>query len=72
MMNIAQQIYQEVQTLPDIQAHEVLDFVDFIKWHKQKSSSKQQMAIQKLNALRGSYVVSDFNREELYDRSCLR
>jgi hypothetical protein len=72
MMNIAQQIYQEVQTLPDIQAQEVLDFVDFIKWHKQKSPSKQQMALQKLDELRGGYVVSEFSREELYDRSSLR
>lgn len=71
-MNIAQQIYQEVQSLPDIQAQEVLDFIDFIKWHKQKSSSKQQIAMQKLSELRGRYVVSDFSREELYDRSCLR
>jgi len=71
-MNIAQQIYQEVQSLPDIQAQEVLDFVGFIKWHKQKASSKQQVAMQKLNELRGHYVVSDFSREELYDRSCLR
>ncbi len=71
-MDIAQQIYQKVQTLPDIQAQEVLDFVDFITWHKQKSITKREIALQKLDELRGSYVVSDFNREELYDRSCLR
>jgi|JI8StandDraft_1071087.scaffolds.fasta_scaffold695244_2 hypothetical protein len=72
-MNTAQQIYQEVQSLPETQAKEVLDFVGFLKWHQRQGHlTSQQTAIEKLRTLRGHYTVTPFTREELYDRASLR
>jgi len=50
-MSIAEQIYAEVQTLPDELAIEVLDFIHFIEW-RHALRQRNEAALQPTNRRR--------------------
>jgi uncharacterized protein DUF2281 len=69
-MSTAERIFNEVRTLPESQAREVLDFVAFLKArYSQTSSSQQDMSV--FDQF-GAVYEGRFNRDELYDRKVLR
>ncbi len=70
-MNTAEKIYQEVRTLPDFQAQEVLDFVGYLKT---KPSPQPMQHVQDMSEFDqfGAVYVGNFNRDECYDRKILR
>lgn len=78
-MNVIERIVEEVKDLPEFRAHEVLDFVGYLK---AKSASSENMASPsqacdldadwaEFEKLAGSWS-GKFNREECYDRPSLR
>lgn len=72
-MSTAQKIFEEVQTLPETQAREVLDFVGVLK--QRRLAVKQQgreAALATLAKYRGRFQPVKFTREELHDRQGLR
>jgi hypothetical protein len=72
-MNTAEKIIQEVQTLPEAQAREVLDFVGFLKSRQQTEKlAARKVALEGLTRFRGRFKAVKFSRDELYDRACLR
>ncbi len=69
-MSTAERIYDEVRTLPEPDAREVLDFVAILKARRaQASSSQQDMSV--FDRF-GAVYQGPFNRDELYDRKALR
>jgi predicted ATP-binding protein involved in virulence len=52
-MNTAELIYQNVKTLPEFQAQEVLKFIDFLKFKQQSPNQTTIEAMQATN--RGEY-----------------
>ena len=67
-MNTAEKIYQEVRSLSDLQAQEVLDFIEFLK----SSAVKQKKTdISEFNQF-GAVFDGEFNRDECYDRKIFR
>jgi hypothetical protein len=72
-MNTAEKIIQEVRTLPEAQAQEVLDFVGFLKSKQQAETSAARKAARAgLARFRGRFKAVKISRDELYDRACLR
>ena len=72
-MNTAEQIYNEVRTLPEPQAQRVLDFVTQIKAQPpEDAETRRTAALATLAKYRGRYEATGFNRDELYDRKVLR
>ena len=70
MSNISEKILAAVKTLPDQQAAEVLDFVEFLQTKSSKEQEdKRKKAWATLDKHKGAYDGKPFNREELYDRS---
>jgi hypothetical protein len=69
-MSTAEEILKELQTLPEAQAREVLDFVAFLKTRRARGKSVQQdmSAFDRF----GAVYEGPFNRDELYDRKVLR
>ncbi len=68
-MTIAERIFEEVRSLPEIQAREVLDFVSFLKSRQAgKSAQRDVSAFDRFGAVYDGH----FNRDELYDRKVLR
>lgn len=72
-MSTAQKIFEEVKTLPEPQAREVLDFVGILKARRLAAShQKREAALATLAKYRGRFQSVKFNREELHDRQGLR
>lgn len=72
-MSTAERIFEEVRTLPEVQAREVLDFVGYLKSRRVRDQTPdRQAALAGLASLRGRFKAVKFSREELYDRACLR
>lgn len=68
-MNTAEKIFAEVQTLPEPQAREVLDFVGRLKAQRQADrEARRAAALQTLARYRGRFDPVKFNRDELHDR----
>jgi hypothetical protein len=69
----ADHIYDEVRTLPDSQAREVLDFVTRLKANRRADQEeRRKAALSTLAKYRGRFEAVKFNRDELYDREGLR
>ena len=69
MSNIAEKVFEAVKTLPEHQASEVLDFVEFLKSKTQKErGGRREKALVTLDKHIGLYDGSPFNREELHER----
>lgn len=80
-MNVIERIVEEVKDLPEFRAHEVLDFVGYLK--TKSVSSENMMPHSKagdvdadadwaeFEKLAGTWS-GKFNREECYDRASLR
>jgi len=65
----AEKILEEVRTLPEAQAREVLEFVAFLKARQVRGKAQQDMsAFDRF----GAVYEGHFNRDELYDRKVLR
>ncbi len=72
-MSTAEQIYDEVRTLPEAQAREVLDFVARLKAERQTDNeTRRQVALGTLAKYRGRFATVKLQRDELYDRKGLR
>lgn len=75
-MNIAQLIYQETKDLPEIDAREILDFVEFLKARRQRKTQPAEHEQEKPDMSEfdqfGSVYDGHFNRDACYDRSGLR
>jgi hypothetical protein len=69
-MTTTEKILEEVRTLPEAQAREVLDFVAFLKSRLPRGKSAQQ-DISAFDRF-GAVYEGHFNRDELYDRKVLR
>ncbi len=76
IINIAQLIYQETKDLPETDAMEVLDFVEFLKTKRQRKSQPAENQQEKPDMSEfdqfGSVYDSHFNRDACYDRYGLR
>jgi hypothetical protein len=68
-MTIAERIFEEVRTLPETQAREVLNFVSSLK--SRQTTSKFQRDMSAFDRF-GAVYDGRFNRDELYDRKVLR
>jgi Protein of unknown function (DUF2281) len=68
-MTTAEKIIAELQTLPEAQAREVLDFLTFLKSRLQRSKSQHDVSV--FDRF-GAVYEGQFNRDELYDRKVLR
>ena len=72
-MNTAEKIFEEVQTRPEPQAREVLDFVSHLKAQRNAGrGDRRAAALQTLAKYRGRFESVKFNRDELHDRESLR
>jgi hypothetical protein len=68
-INTAEKIFAEVQTLPEAQAREVLDFVGRLKTQRQADrGTRRAVALQTLAKYRGRFDPVKFDRDELHDR----
>lgn len=68
-MNIAEQIYETVKTLPEQSACEVLDFAEKLKAKQvENEQARKEKALATLAKYRGRFKAEKFNREECYDR----
>jgi len=70
-MNTAEKIFEEVQDLPDDQAQEVLDFVEFLKTKYQKKPKEKDQELSEFDQF-GAVFDGHFNRDECYDRKVFR
>lgn len=69
MSVIAKQIYEAVRSMPENQATEVLDFVEFLKVKgEQEREARRQNALATLDKYQGLYDGAPFDRSELYER----
>jgi hypothetical protein len=72
-MSTAEHIYDEVRTLPESQAREVLDFVTRLKAKRHADhEARRQGALSVLTKYRGRFEAAKTQRDELYDRKGLR
>ena len=69
-MTTAEKILEEVRTLPEMQAREVLDFVAFLKSRLARGKTARQ-DVSVFDRF-GAVYDGRFNRDELYDRKVLR
>jgi len=69
-MNTMEKIVEEVRTLPEVDAREVLDFVGFLKAKR----AQAKLATVDMSEFDKFGAVFDglFNRDECYDRKVLR
>lgn len=66
---IAEKVFEAVKSLSDLQAAEVLDFVEFLKAKTtQEQELRRKNAWATLEKYKGAFDGTAFNREELYDR----
>jgi hypothetical protein len=63
-MNTAEKIYQHVQNLPEVQAEEVLRFIDFLRF-KQPVSTVQALEKKDLKQLLKNYPIRNRNSVEI-------
>jgi hypothetical protein len=72
-MTTAEQIYNEVRTLPESQAREVFDFVARLKAKCQTDTeARRNAALSTLARYRGRFEASRIKRDDLYGRKVLR
>jgi hypothetical protein len=72
-MSTAEHIYNEVRTLPESQAREVLDFVTRLKAKRHADhGARRKAALGTLAKYRGRFEAVKTTRDELYDRKVLR
>lgn len=79
MTTLAEQIYEETKTLAEPLAREVLDFIGFLKYRKDRASvpvpSSRPLEAdadwEEFEKLAGTWE-GKFHREECYDRPILR
>jgi len=72
-MTTAEHIYDEVRTLPESQAQEVLDFVARLKAKRlADAGTRRKTALSTLAKYRGRFEATKTTRDELYDRKVLR
>ena len=64
-MNTAERIYREAQTLPEAQAKEVLNFLEFLKTKLKKSTATETKKTPNDDALPGFGMWAD--REDMSD-----
>lgn len=69
-MTTLEKIVEEVQTLPETDAREVLDFVGYLK-AKRALSKVETMDMSEFDQF-GAVFDGKFNRDECYDRKVLR
>lgn len=69
-MTTLEKIVEEVQTLPETDAREVLDFVGYLK-AKRAQSKAATMDMSEFDQF-GAVFDGKFNRDECYDRKVLR
>lgn len=69
-MNTMEKIVEEVQTLPETDAREVLDFVGYLKAKRAqiKAATTDMSEFDRF----GAVFDGKFNRDECYDRKVLR
>jgi hypothetical protein len=73
IMTTAEKIFEEVQTLPEPQAREVLEFVSRLKAQRNADRPGRRVAaLRTLAKYRGRFDPVKFNRDELHDRESLR
>ena len=73
MNTTAELIHEAVKTLSEAEALEVLDFVEFLKTKRAVADEdRRKRALATLAKYRGCFKAVKFDREELYDRPCLR
>jgi hypothetical protein len=70
-MNTAEKIFEEVQTLPEDVAREVLDFVGYLKAKHAKQPKTETADMSEFDQF-GAVFDGKFNRDECYDRKVLR
>lgn len=68
-MNTMEKIVEEVQTLPETDAREVLDFVGYLK--AKRAQAKAAIADMSEFDQFGAVFDGKFNRDECYDRKVL-
>jgi hypothetical protein len=72
-MTIAETIFEQVRTLPEADAREILDFVEFLKAKRKRDHEERQAhALAVLEKFKGRYDGTKFNRDELHERAGLR
>jgi hypothetical protein len=72
-MSTADQIYNEVRTLPEAQAREVLDFITTLKAAPHANAeSRRAAALKTLVKYRGRFKAARTARDEFYNRESLR
>jgi len=81
-MNTAELIYQEAKDLPETEAREVLDFVEFLKAKRRRELESPAKSQHRENGLEkadmsefdqfGSVYDGHFDRDACYDRPDLR
>lgn len=71
MMNTVEKIFEEVRSLPDFQAQEVLDFIGFLKYKSIIQPKNITKDISEFDQF-GAVFDGKFDRDECYDRKILR
>lgn len=68
MMNIAEQIYETVKTLPEQSACEVLSFAESLKARQfAEEQTRREKALATLTKYRGRFDAEKFSRDECCD-----
>lgn len=70
-MNTAEKIFEEVQTLGEFEAREVLDFVGYLKAKRATHREEKRVDMSEFDQF-GAAFDGEFNRDECYDRQVLR
>jgi hypothetical protein len=70
-MNTAEKIFEEVRTLPESVAREVLDFVGYLKSKRAEHPKVEAADMSEFDQF-GAVFDGKFNRDECYDRKVLR
>ena len=68
-MNTLEKIVEEIHTLPETDAREVLDFVSYLKT-KRAQVRTEAMDMSEFDQF-GAMFDGNFNRDECYDRKAL-
>jgi hypothetical protein len=72
-LGIAEKIYEVVKDLPELQAAEVLDFVEHVRARAASVvHAKRSVDLALFRRYRGAYDGSKINRDELYEHVGLR
>lgn len=72
-MSTAEHIYNDMSTLPESQAREVLDFVTQLKAERHADNeARRKAALGTLAKYRGHFAAVKTQRDEVYDRKGLR